>query len=61
MAFPPERDLTHAFDRGYWARYDGRMEIPTDREEAAGWRACDAEMAFEKSERRNRGLYEPHR
>jgi hypothetical protein len=42
-----ERDLSHPYDRGYWARYDERPR-PKDKEEAEGWDTCDDECRLER-------------
>lgn len=41
----------HPFDRGYWARFDG-LPRPSAPDEAKGWDACDQDIEFEESSRR---------
>lgn len=36
----------HPYDKGYWARYDGRPK-PKIKGAAEGWNACDSELREE--------------
>lgn len=44
------RDLSHPYDRGYWARYDGQAP-PSDAHERRGYDDCQAELLDEATER----------
>lgn len=49
----PDRDLTHPYDRGYWAAVDGKPR-PADPAEQEGWDDCRRELSAEAWDRWDR-------